>query len=115
MAKQDYYDVLDVDKGANAQTIKKAYRNLAMKHHPDRNPGDFNAAEKMKEVNEAYAVLSDSKKRQMYDAYGHAGLDGLSQEDIFRGVDFSNLSREFGIGDLFGFGGDLFGGLFGGR
>ena len=102
MPKQDYYEVLGTDQGADAQAIKKAYRTLAMKHHPDRNPGDSEAAEKMKQVNEAYAVLSDEKKRSLYDSYGHSGLEGYTQEDIFRSVDFSVLFREFGLGDLFG-------------
>ncbi len=115
MAKRDYYEVLGVDRNADAKAVKKAYRNLAMKYHPDRNPGDASAAETMKDVNEAYAVLNDPKKRELYNSYGHAGLDGFSQEDIFRGVDFSNLFSEFGLGDLFGFGGDSFGGMFGGR
>ena len=115
MPKRDYYEVLGVDRNADAKAVKKAYRNLAMKYHPDRNPGDASAAETMKDVNEAYAVLNDPKKRELYNSYGHAGLDGFSQEDIFRGVDFSNLFSEFGLGDLFGFGGDSFGGMFGGR
>ncbi len=115
MAKRDYYDVLGVDRNADARAVKKAYRSLAMKHHPDRNPGDAQAAEAMKEVNEAYAVLNDPKKRDLYDRYGHAGLEGFTQDDIFRGVDFSSLFSEFGLGDLFGFGGDAFGGVFGGR
>ena len=115
MAKRDYYEVLGVDRNADAKAVKKAYRNLAMKYHPDRNPGDASAAETMKDVNEAYAVLNDPKKRELYNSYGHAGLDGFSQEDIFRGVDFSSLFSEFGLGDLFGFGGDSFGGMFGGR
>ena len=115
MAKRDYYEVLGVDRNADAKAVKKAYRSLAMKYHPDRNPGDASAAETMKDVNEAYAVLNDPKKRELYNSYGHAGLDGYSQEDIFRGVDFSSLFSEFGLGDLFGFGGDSFGGMFGGR
>ncbi len=111
MAKRDYYEVLGVDRGADAAAIKKAYRNLAMQYHPDRNPGDCEAAERMKEVNEAYAVLCDPRKRSLYDNYGHAGLEGYTQEDIFRGVDFSSIFREFG----FGFGDGLFDGLFGRR
>ncbi len=109
MAKRDYYEVLGVGRDADPAAIKKAYRNLAMQHHPDRNPGNGEAAEKMKEVNQAYAVLCDSQKRNRYDAYGHAGLEGYTQEDIFRGVDFSSLFREFGFG-----GGDsIFDGFFG--
>jgi molecular chaperone DnaJ len=115
MAKKDYYQVLGIDRGADNAAIKKAYRNLAMQYHPDRNPGDGEAAEKMKEVNEAYAVLSDSHKRRLYDTYGHAGLEGYSQDDLFRGVDFSSLFREFGLGDIFGFGDSIFDGFFGRR
>ncbi|MFQ5872588.1 MAG: molecular chaperone DnaJ [Dehalococcoidia bacterium] len=113
MAKRDYYEALGVDRRADDAYIKKAYRNLAMKHHPDRNPGDTAAAERMKEINEAYAVLSDPQKRRLYDTYGHAGLEGYSQEDIFRGVDFSTMFREFGLGDVFGFGDSLFDSFFG--
>jgi len=111
--KRDYYEVLGIDRNADETTIKKAYRNLAMKYHPDRNPGDAQAVERMKEINEAYAVLSDAHKRRLYDTYGHAGLEGYTQEDIFRGVDFSSLFREFGLSDLFGFGDSLFDSLFG--
>ena len=113
--KRDYYEVLGIDRTADESAIKRAYRTLAMKYHPDRNPGDAQAVEHMKEINEAYAVLSDSHKRRLYDAYGHAGLEGYTQEDIFRGVDFSSLFREFGLGDFFGFGDSLFGSFFGRR
>lgn len=108
MAKRDYYEVLGIGRDADEATIKKAYQSLAMRYHPDRNPGDGHSAEKMKEINEAYAVLSDSHKRSLYDAYGHAGLEGFTQEDIFRGVDFSSIFREFGLSDFFGFGDSLF-------
>ena len=106
--KRDYYEVLGVDRNADESAIKKAFRNLAMKYHPDRN-SDSEAAEKMKEVNEAYAVLSDPEKRRLYNRYGHAGLQGYSQADIFRGVDFGSIFEEFGFGDsvfdsLFGLG-----------
>ena len=111
MTKKDYYEVLGVGRDADPSAIKKAYRNLAMQYHPDRNPGNGEAAGKMKEVNEAYAVLCDTQKRSLYDTYGHAGLEGYTQEDIFRSVDFSSLFREFG----FGFGDDIFDGLFGRR
>lgn len=111
MAKRDYYEVLGVDRNADQATLKKAYRNLAMQYHPDRNPGNGAAAEKMKEINEAYAVLCDPQKRSLYDTYGHAGLDSYTQEDIFRSVDFSSLFREFG----FGFGDSIFDSLFGRR
>ncbi|HAL87890.1 MAG TPA: molecular chaperone DnaJ, partial [Clostridiales bacterium] len=73
--KRDYYEVLGVDKSASADDIKKAYRKLAMKYHPDRNPGDKTAEEKFKEVGEAYAVLSDADKKAKYDQFGFAGVD----------------------------------------
>ncbi len=101
--KRDYYEVLGVERDADAAVIKKAYRKLAIKFHPDRNEGDEAAAEKFKEVSEAYAVLSDDEKRQRYDRFGHAGIDQqYSTEDIFRNVDF---------GDIFG-GGGGFGSIF---
>jgi molecular chaperone DnaJ len=112
MSRRDFYDVLGVDKGNDDAEIKRAYRSLAMKYHPDRNPGDTHAMDKMKEINEAYAVLSDRKKRQIYDTYGHAGLEGMSTSDIFSSVDFGSLFSEFGLGDI-GFGGGIFDTLFG--
>jgi len=114
MAKLDYYEVLGVDKNADEAALRKAYRSLAMKYHPDRNPGDPAAAEKMKEINEAYAVLSDRQKRRLYDTYGHAGLEGLTQEDIFRGVDFSSILDDL-FGGGFGFGESIFDSFFGRR
>lgn len=75
MAKRDYYEVLGVERGASEAELKKAYRRLAMKYHPDRNPDDKEAEEKFKEANEAYEVLSDASKRSAYDQYGHAGVD----------------------------------------
>jgi len=113
--KRDYYEILGVSQDADEATIKKAYRSLAMQYHPDRNPGDTQAVERMTEINEAYAVLSDAQKRQLYDTYGHAGLEGYTQADIFRGVDFSSLFREFGCRDFFGFGDSLFDSFFGKR
>lgn len=114
--KRDYYEVLGLDRSADESAIKKAYRRLAMQYHPDRNPDDQEAASKMAEINEAYAVLSDREKRRLYDAYGHAGLEGYSTSDIFGSVDFDSLFREFGFGGGgFGFGGGLFDSLFGGR
>ncbi len=106
MQQKDYYKILGVDKNASADEIKKAYRKLAMKYHPDHAKGDKKAEEKFKDVSEAYAVLSDKEKRQQYDTYGSAGFhEKFSQEDIFRGFDFSDILREFGIG-----GGTFFGG-----
>ncbi|MFW6149962.1 MAG: molecular chaperone DnaJ [Chloroflexota bacterium] len=107
--KRDYYETLGVDRTADESAIKKAYRRLAMQYHPDRNPGDQQAASKMAEINEAYAVLSDREKKRLYDTYGHAGLESYSTSDIFGSVDFDSLFREFG------FGGGLFDSLFGGR
>ena len=74
MSKRDYYEVLGVDRDADEATIKKAYRKLAVKYHPDKNPGDSTAEEKFKEVTEAYEVLRDSTKRSQYDQFGHAGM-----------------------------------------
>ena len=113
MAKRDYYEVLGIDRNADEATIKKAYRNLAMQHHPDKNHNDDQAVEKMKQINEAYAVLCDPQKRSLYDRHGHAGLEGYAPEDIFRGVDFGSLFRESGLGG-FGFGDSIFDTLFGG-
>ena len=73
--KRDYYEVLGIQKGASEDEIKKAYRKMAMKYHPDKNPGDKEAEEKFKEANEAYAVLSDPDKKNKYDRFGHAGVD----------------------------------------
>lgn len=102
---RDYYEVLGLDKGCDEPAVKKAYRQLAMKYHPDRNPGDEQAGQKMAELNEAYAVLCDKEKRRLYDTYGHAGLQGYSQEDLFRGADFSSVFEGLfgrGFGDLWG-------------
>jgi curved DNA-binding protein len=99
MSEKDYYKILGVDKKASDGEIKKAYRKLAMKYHPDRNKGDKKAEDKFKELSEAYAVLSDTEKKKQYDTYGSAGFQQrYSQEDIFQGFDFSNLFREFGFG-----------------
>lgn len=106
MSKADYYAVLSVSRDADADTIKKAYRQAALKWHPDRNPGDREAEAKFKEASEAYGVLSDPEKRAAYDRFGHAGLGGQG----FQG--FQDLGDIFShFGDLFG---DLFGGGFGG-
>ncbi len=114
MSRRDYYDILGIARDADDAAMKKAYRSLAMQFHPDRNPGDDQAMEKMKEINEAYAVLSDREKRSLYDTYGHAGLEGFTQEDIFRGVDFASILEDLFVGGL-GFGGSIFGSLFGRR
>ena len=76
--KRDYYEVLEIDRGADSETITKAYRKLAMKFHPDRNVGDGSAEDKFKEAAEAYDVLRDPEKKARYDRYGHAGLDGFA-------------------------------------
>jgi len=114
MAVKDYYKILGVPRNATQEEIKKAYRRLALKYHPDRNKGNKEAEEKFKEINEAYAVLSDPEKRRQYDMLGAEGFQKkFSQEDIFRGFDFENIFREFGIG----FGGrvrDIFSDLLGG-
>jgi molecular chaperone DnaJ len=112
MERRDYYQILGVERTADDSVIKRAYRALAMRYHPDRNPGDRECVARMKEVNEAYAVLCDGNKRQLYDMYGHDGLSGYSQSDIFNGVDFSSLFREFGLGG-FSFGEGIFGSFFG--
>src|SRR5690242_209802 len=100
VTKADYYEVLSVTRTASDQELKAAYRKLAMKYHPDRNPGDHHAEEKFKECSEAYQVLSDPEKRAAYDRYGHAGVSGGAQAgNPF--VDFQDLGDIFG--DLFGF------------
>ncbi len=98
---EDYYQVLGVDKKASADEIKKAYRKLAVKWHPDKNPNNKKASEeKFKKISEAYAVLSDEKKRQEYDTFGSADQyrQQYSQEDIFRGFDLDEILRSFGFG-----------------
>jgi len=114
MAQTDYYKALGVEKGASADDIKKAFRKLAVKYHPDRNPDNKAAEDKFKEINEAYAVLSDPKKKEQYDTFGSSGFhQQYSQEDIFRGFDFGNAYKDMG-----GSGGsgaeDIFSRLFGG-
>ncbi len=96
---EDYYDILGVGKKASSGEIKKAYRKLAMKYHPDHAKGDKAAEEKFKKISEAYAVLSDKEKRQQYDTFGSEGFSQrFSQEDIFKGFDFNDILREFGFG-----------------
>ncbi len=105
----DYYSVLGVDRNADAATIKKAYRKLAQKYHPDKNPDDQKAEEQFKKITEAYAVLSDSEKRQQYDQYGDADFhQRFSQEDIFRNMNMGDIFGSFGGGE------DIFSQLFGG-
>jgi curved DNA-binding protein len=119
MATRDYYDILGVSKNSSDEEIKRAYRKLAMKYHPDRNPNKKEAEERFKAINEAYAVLSDKEKRKQYDTFGAEGFrQRFTQEDIFRGFDFdeilSNLfggrgRREFKFGGRGGFDfGDFF-------
>ena len=127
MPETDYYKVLGVQKNASPADIKKAYRKLAMKFHPDHAKGDGASEEKFKKISEAYAVLSDPEKRKQYDTFGSAGFQQrFSQEDIFRNFDFSDIFREFGFsgggaptgdgGFRFSFGGGSpFGSAFGGR
>jgi len=99
----DYYEVLGVKKDSSAQDIKKAYRKLAMKYHPDRNKGEKEAEEKFKKISEAYAVLSDPEKRKQFDTYGDTGFQQrYSQEDIFRGFDLGDILKEFGLGGMGG-------------
>ena len=105
--KRDYYEVLGVDKNADEAALKKAYRVLAKKYHPDTNPGDADAEKKFKEASEAYAVLSDPEKRRQYDQYGHAAFDGPGGGGGFGGFDFSGMDFTDMFGDIFG---DIFGG-----
>jgi curved DNA-binding protein len=105
MAETDYYKLLGINKNASKDNIKKAYRKLAMKYHPDHTKGDKSAEEKFKKISEAYAVLSDEEKRKQYDTFGSAGFQQrYSQEDIFKGFDFDSI-----LNDLFG-GSGRFGG-----
>jgi curved DNA-binding protein len=121
MATRDYYDILGVSKNARDDELKRAYRKLAMKYHPDKNPNKKEAEERFKEINEAYAVLSDKEKRKQYDTFGKEGFhQRFTQEDIFRGFDFDEIlsslfggrgRREFRSGGRSGFDfSDFFGG-----
>lgn len=107
MAKQDYYEILGVERGADEKAIKKAYKRLAMKYHPDRTKGDKTSEEKFKEINEAYEILSDKEKRAAYDQYGHAAFE----QGGFGGAGAGGFGGGFG-----GFGGfeDIFSEMFGG-
>ena len=115
MEKRDYYEVLGVSKSADATEIKKAYRKLALKYHPDKNPGDKEAEEKFKEAAEAYDVLSNEEKKRRYDQFGHAGVGGAGQGGFGGGMSMDDIFSQFG--DIFGsFGGfSGFGGFGGGR
>ncbi|MBA3888622.1 MAG: molecular chaperone DnaJ [Acidobacteria bacterium] len=110
MTKRDYYEVLGVERNASDQHIKSAYRKLALKYHPDRNPGDGAAEEAFKEAAEAYAILADPQKRGLYDRFGHAGVTSAGGGAGFDPTIFADFSDIFsGLGDAFGFG-DIFGG-----
>jgi curved DNA-binding protein len=103
MLNKDYYKILGLNKSASPEDIKKAYRKLAMKYHPDRNKSNKAAEEKFKEISEAYAVLSDSEKKKQYDMFGAEGFQQrYSQDDIFSNFDFSNIFKEFGFGNIGG-------------
>ncbi|MDX1651863.1 MAG: molecular chaperone DnaJ [Brumimicrobium sp.] len=104
--KRDYYEVLGVNKSASESEIKKAYRKMALKYHPDKNPDDSTAEAKFKEAAEAYEVLSNPQKRQRYDQYGHAGVGGAAGGGFGGGMDMDDIFSQFG---------DIFGGAFGGR
>lgn len=113
MAERDYYEILGLKKGAAPDEIKKAFRKLAVKYHPDKNAGDKKAEDRFKEINEAYAVLSDPQKKSQYDQFGSAGFhQRYSQEDIFRNFNANDIFREFNLGGsddvfsrIFGMGG----------
>ena len=110
MTKRDYYNILDVARSATEAEIKSAYRKLALKYHPDRNPGDTAAEDKFKAAAEAYAILADPQKRSRYDQFGHAGVTGAAGRPDFDPTIFADFGDIFGgFGDLFGFG-DTFGG-----
>src|SRR5919205_2377008 len=99
VAKRDYYEVLGVDRGADDQSLKSAYRKLALQYHPDRNPNNKEAEEKFKEAAEAYSVLSDPQKRAAYDRFGHQGVASAGGFDPNNFTDFGDI-----LGDFFGFG-----------
>jgi curved DNA-binding protein len=110
MAQRDYYEVLGVKKGASIEELKKAYRKLAVKYHPDKNPGDKQSEDRFKEINEAYAVLSDPKKKEQFDQFGSNNFhQRYSQEDIFKGFNVDDLFKDQGFGTD-----DIFSRIFGG-
>jgi len=111
MAKRDYYEVLGVARNASEADVKKAYRRLAMKHHPDRNPDDKSAETKFKEANEAYEILADAQKRAAYDQFGHAGVDPSMAAGARGGGGFQGAGGNANFADIFG---DVFGDIFGG-
>lgn len=110
--KRDYYEVLGVSRNATAPEIKKAYRKLALKYHPDKNPDDSAAEDKFKEAAEAYEILANEQKKQRYDQFGHAGVDGSGGGGFGGGMDMDDIFSQFG--DIFGGGGGGFGGRRGG-
>jgi curved DNA-binding protein len=113
---EDYYKTLGIDRSSSADEIKKAYRKLALKFHPDRNPGNKEAEEQFKKISEAYAVLSDQEKKKQYDTFGsQAFSQKFSQEDIFRNFDFSSIFRDLGFGGGGGTGEDFTRVFMGGR
>ncbi len=117
MAAEDYYKILGVEKSASGDDIKKAYRKLALKHHPDKNPNNKQAEERFKKISEAYAVLSDPEKRKQYDNFGSEGFrQQYTQEDIFRNFDLNEILRDMGFGGgVFGQSGRRTAGYGGGR
>ena len=110
MSKRDFYEILGVGKSSSADEIKKAYRKVAMQHHPDRNPGNKGSEEKFKEAAEAYEILSDADKKAQYDRYGHAGVSGNGRGHSGGGMNMEDIFSQFG--DVFG--DDVFGSFFGG-
>ncbi len=113
MSKRDFYDILGVSKNAAAEDIKKAYRKLAIKYHPDKNPDDKAAEDKFKEAAEAYEILSNPEKKQRYDQYGHAGVGGAASGGGHGGMNMDDIFSQFG--DIFGSGGSPFDSFFGGQ
>ena len=108
---RDYYEILGVNKSSSDDEIKKAYRKIAIKYHPDKNPDNKSAEEKFKEAAEAYSILSDSEKRQRYDQFGHAGVNGAGGPQGFSNMDVNDIFSAFG--DIFGESDNIFGSMFG--